>query len=319
MPNLSRLVDDEVELPGGPRLAIRRAEGDGRPFLLIHGLASNARMWDGVAQRLAAAGHPVASVDQRGHGRSEETKTGYGTEQCAADLATLCISLGFTGRRAPVVAGQSWGADVGLTLAAGYAGVAALALVDGGWIRLASRFPTFERCWQALEPPHFDGMSMTDLAAGIQRWHPDWPAEGHAAVLSNFFELPGGGVRARLSRDHHRSILCSLWAADPRRLYPLVSVPVLLVPAVPADPDDRPLDAAEAGMATRSEVAEALALLPRAEVVEYVGADHDLHVQHPDRLARDLLSLSARAEVNAAAGAVPDRQEAGRFDLGAAE
>ena len=43
------LYDDEVRLPGGPRLALRRADGAGRPFLLVHGLASNARLWDGVA------------------------------------------------------------------------------------------------------------------------------------------------------------------------------------------------------------------------------------------------------------------------------
>jgi pimeloyl-ACP methyl ester carboxylesterase len=44
---------------GGPRLAVREFEGQGghgHPFLLVHGLASNARLWDGVARRLAAAG-----------------------------------------------------------------------------------------------------------------------------------------------------------------------------------------------------------------------------------------------------------------------
>ena len=66
------LRDDEVALPGGPRLALRRADGPGRPFLLVHGLSSNSRVWDGVARRLAAAGHEVVAVDQRGHGRSEE-------------------------------------------------------------------------------------------------------------------------------------------------------------------------------------------------------------------------------------------------------
>ena len=84
------LRDDEVRLPGGPRLALRRADGAGRPFLLVHGLSSNARLWDGPAAHLAAAGHQVVAVDQRGHGRSEQVADGYTTAQCAADLAALC-------------------------------------------------------------------------------------------------------------------------------------------------------------------------------------------------------------------------------------
>lgn len=296
------LRNDEVVVPGGPRLAVRRADGEGRAFLLVHGLASNARMWDGVGRRLAAAGHPVVAVDQRGHGRSEQPPAGYTTERCAADLAAVCEVLGFTGDRAPVAAGQSWGGNVVLTLAARYGGVTALALVDGGWLRLGARFPTFERCWQALEPPHFDEVSMTDLVAAVARSHPDWPPEGRAGLLANFLERPDGTVRARLGREHHRSILRSLWAGDPRRLYPLVDVPVLLVPAVTVGSDDQP-GGASTTAAKRAEVAEALARLPRAEVVEYVGAHHDLHAQHPDRLARDLISLAAAA--GAAAGAGP--------------
>lgn len=296
------LRDDEVALPGGPRLALRRAAGGRRAFLLVHGLASNARMWDGVGQRLAAAGHPVVAVDLRGHGRSEQTPTGYTTGQCAADLAALCQALELTGDRAPVVAGQSWGGNVVLAQAARYGDVAALALVDGGWIRPAERFPTFEQCWQALQPPHFDGVSMADLIARVAQTHPDWPAEGRAGALANFLELPDGSVRARLRRDHHRSILHSLWVDDPRGSYALVGMPVLLVPAVAAGAADQPGGGSTAAADKRTEVAEALALFPRAELVEYVGAHHDLHAQHPDRLAGDLLSLAARAEAAAGSG-----------------
>ncbi|HEY5472951.1 MAG TPA: alpha/beta fold hydrolase, partial [Candidatus Limnocylindrales bacterium] len=49
-----------------------RAEDGSRssaPFLLVHGLASNARLWDGVARRLTEAGHRSVAVDLRGHGR----------------------------------------------------------------------------------------------------------------------------------------------------------------------------------------------------------------------------------------------------------
>lgn len=282
--DLPTLVDTDVTLPGGPRLGLRRAPGDGRPFLLVHGLASNARLWDGVARRLAADGHEVAAVDLRGHGRSEETDDGYDTATAADDLAALVALLGWTGDRAPVVAGQSWGGNVVLTLAAVHGGCAAVALVDGGWIHLADRFPTFDECWEALEPPHFEGLTRAELEQRARGWNSDWPDEGRRGALANFADLPDGTVRPHLSREHHRSIVHSLWQDDPRPLYPRVAVPALLLAAVDAVP------------VGRSPVTEALDALPDAEVAWYVGAHHDLHAQQPARCAADLRALAVRAD-----------------------
>lgn len=286
------LRDDEAVLPSGLRLALRRADAAGPaprgcpPFLLVHGLASNARLWDGVAVRLAAAGHDVVAVDQRGHGRSDAPAGGYDTDTCADDLAALCGVLGFTGLRRPVVAGQSWGASVALAFAARHRGAAALALVDGGWLRLCERFPDFADCWRVLAPPRFNGLRAADLAGRAAVWHPDWPPEAVAGSLANFRALPDGTARAILDRAAHRSILRSLWAADPRQAYPLVDCPTLLLPAYGEPPG--PGDAE-----TAAAVAEAAALLPRARVVPYPGADHDLHAQQPGRCAADLLALAA--------------------------
>ncbi len=291
-----RLQQDEVTLPGGgPTLALRTGPGRGRPVLLVHGLASNARVWDGVAVRLLAAGHQVIAVDQRGHGRSEQVATGYDTGTCADDLAALIGSLGLTGERRPVVAGQSWGGNVVLSLAARHAGVVAgVCCVDGGWIRPGARFDSFDDCWAALAPPRFEELSYTQVADFIRSAHPDWPVEGVEGTLANLVELPGGGVRARLDREHHRSILRSLYEGDPRLWYPQITVPVLLCPAVPADDADP--DDAERSARAHSGIEEALAALPDAQVSWYRDADHDVHAQHPDRLATDLLGLLARAE-----------------------
>ena len=284
------LIDDDVELPGGPRLAVRRADGERRPFLLVHGLASNARLWDGVARRLAFAGHAVVSVDLRGHGRSEVTDDGYDTATAANDLAAVIVGLGWTDARAPVVAGQSWGGNVVLTLATQHGGVAAIALVDGGWIHLSERFPTFDECWAQLAPPVFDGWTRAELQDRARSWNSDWPEEGRRGALANFAELPDGTVRPHLSREHHRSIVHSLWADDPRPLYPLVGVPVLLMAAV---------DAVPTGPAP---VTDARQNIPDADIVWYVGAHHDLHAQQPDRCAADLLALAARVDPDAAGG-----------------
>ena len=272
--------DDVAQLPSGLRLALRRADGttEGRPpYLLVHGLASNARVWDGVTEALAAAGREVVAVDLRGHGRSDAPADGYDTATAATDVAALCQVLGWEGARAPVVAGQSWGGNVVLTLAARHGSARAIALVDGGWLHLRPRFATFEQCWSVLAPPRFDGLRYADLASRIRAGHADWPEAGVEGTLANLVELPDGGVRARLDREHHRSIVHSLWADDPHELYPLVQVPTLLMPASgPPGPDA---------------LQAFLRAVPQARVSWYAGADHDLHAQHPHRVAGDLLSL----------------------------
>ncbi|MGH8894010.1 MAG: alpha/beta fold hydrolase [Actinomycetes bacterium] len=280
------MEDRDERLPDGTRLAVRRADGPLRPFLLVHGLSSNARLWDGVAGRLADAGHEVVAVDLRGHGRSEQVSHGHSTDQAAADLAALSDGLGLTGEREPIVAGQSWGGNVVVALAARHRGVSGLALVDGGWIALGERFATFEDCWAVLAPPVFDGVRLEQLAQRFRTWHPDWPEQSIQATLANFIENPDGTASPRLAREHHREILRSLWESDVRTLYPLVDVPALLAPALSADADHE----------RREGPRLAAELLPDAEVAWYDGADHDIHAQHPGRLTTDLLALAARVE-----------------------
>ena len=321
---LKELKDETVAVTDGPRLAIRHGDGPLRPFLLVHGLASNARLWDGVARRLVAAGHAVIAVDLRGHGRSESPDGGYDTDTCADDLATLIEDLRLTGGRAPIAVGQSWGGNVVMSLAARRAGVAAVCGVDGGWLRPGRRFASFDECWSVLAPPDWEGVTYRAVIQRITAAHPDWPAEGVRGVVAGLQELPGGGVRNRLSRDHHRSILLSMYRGDPRAWYPLINVPTLLCAAVPpadaseggAESDDaardddtenvshgRRDDRARRARGTREEVNEALTLLPDARVHWYIDADHDVHAQQPGRLARDLLALAAAAEPQAGPGA----------------
>lgn len=264
--------DSSVRVSDGVRLHIREADGAGRPFLLVHGLASNARTWDGVARRLAARGHRVVAVDLRGHGESDTPESGYDTLTAAADVAVLAEHLGN-----PVIAGQSWGGNVVLQLAADRPDLPhAVAAVDGGWIHLADDFPTWETCAARLAPPNFTGAKAADLERRFRRAHPDWPDEGIAGTLGNFAVAPDGTARPRLTRERHMTILRSLWEHQPRTLYPLVTVPVLLIPA------------GHAGAA----VAEAAEALKHARTKAYPDADHDVHAQHPDEIAVDLLELA---------------------------
>src|SRR5688572_16850853 len=102
----------QVEVAEGVRLAVRHWAPEAapqRPFLLVHGLSSNARLWDGVAMRLVDRGHPVYAVDLRSHGDSDAPEDGYDTATAAADVAALAERLSLP---PAVVAGQSWGGNV---------------------------------------------------------------------------------------------------------------------------------------------------------------------------------------------------------------
>jgi pimeloyl-ACP methyl ester carboxylesterase len=274
----------DVHLPATHRIPVASGvhlnawvwPGGGVSFLLVHGLSSNARTWDAVAGELAAAGHTVVAVDQRGHGRSDKPDDGYDFATVAGDLATLIQALGLD---RPVVAGQSWGGNVVLELAARRPDLVRLAVgVDGGTIALGDAFPRWETCAAALAPPRLAGMRLADLRARLTAAHPDWPAAGIAATLDNFEHLPDGTVRPWLTYERHMTVLRHLYEHRPADLYPRLAVPVLLVGALGREPLWDPVK--------RARIAAAARTIAVARAVFYEPADHDLHVQQPDRLAR---------------------------------
>ncbi|GAA1409321.1 alpha/beta fold hydrolase [Catellatospora coxensis] len=257
----------------------RRVGGsDAVPFLLVHGLSSNARLWDEVAGALAAAGHPSWAVDLRGHGESDAPESGYDTGTAAADLAALITALGLD---RPVVVGQSWGGNVVVRLAAKHPELpGALGLVDGGWIDLHAAFPDWGSCERTLRPQDIDGRPAATMRQWLDSAHPDWSETARAATLANMRIRPDGAMERRLTIPHHLEILRSMWDGPPGPDLPLVAVPALLLPAL--GPDDE-----------RAEpVRRAAAALPDADVRWYPGGDHDLHAQHPAMVAADLLTLA---------------------------
>jgi pimeloyl-ACP methyl ester carboxylesterase len=275
-------VDRRATVAPSVALNVREWPGTGRPFLLVHGLSSNARLWDAVAEVLAAAGHPVSAVDLRSHGDSDAPPNGYDTVTAAADLAALNIP-------GAVVAGQSWGGNVAVRLAAKHAElVAGLVLVDGGWIAPAEEFASWSACEQALRPPQIDGLPAAELERQLRRAHPAWSDRAIAATVANLRLWPDGTVTRRLSIEHHMRIVRSMWDDPPQPDYPAIGIPVLLLPAIPADPD--------AAQKRRARIRAAAGALRDATIREYPGADHDLHAQHPDQIAEDLLGLAQRID-----------------------
>lgn len=284
---MNALRTQRVTVSEGVSLAVDQWPGHDPSFLLVHGLASNARLWWGAAARLSELGHAAACVDQRGHGRSDKPEEGYTLDRACADLVAVIAALrqeGFLGEKV-VVAGQSWGANVALEL--GYRRpdvVAGVVCVDGGTIELATRFPEWESCAAALAPPRTTGRPRAEIEGFMRRAHADWPASGIEAQLANFEVRADGTVSPWLSFDHHMQLLRALWEHHPSERYAGMRVPVLLVPAekgrFPAGPGPGP--------GKRSSVEAAVAAMPRARAVWFSPADHDVHAQFPVEVA-DLL------------------------------
>ncbi|HEX2042741.1 MAG TPA: alpha/beta hydrolase [Acidimicrobiales bacterium] len=247
------------------------------PFLLVHGLASNCRLWDGVAARLFELGHPVVAVDLRGHGRSDKPEAGYDFATLAADLVAVLDRLEW--QRA-VVAGQSMGGNLALELAAvAPARIVGVAGVDGGVVDLQRRWPVWEEAAAALAPPRLEGTPRGEVEAHLRRTHPDWSDEGIEAFLANFEALPDGTVRPWLTLERHMALVRSMWEHRPLATLARVAAPLLLVMADTGD---------EWAEANREEARLARAARPDVDVEWFSPADHDLHVQRPREVA-DLL------------------------------
>ena len=249
-----------------------------RPWVLTHGLASNARLWDGVAHRLAAAGHQVVTVDQRGHGRSSKPDEGYDVPTCADDLALLVRRLELD---RPGVGGQSWGGNVVLELGFRHPElVDQVACVDGGFIDLRGRFPRWEDCRSALAPPRLAGTPLAHIEGWLAASAADWPEEGRAGTLANFEVRADGTIAPWLTYERHLRVLRGLWEHSPSTRYPLMQVPTLLLAADTGD---------VAWTHSKEEaVAAAVAALPRGRSHWFRPAHHDVHAQHPGPVA-DLL------------------------------
>jgi pimeloyl-ACP methyl ester carboxylesterase len=289
-----------VGVGAGVTLAVRRFDppvrgpaDDGRdlaPFLLVHGLASNARLWDAVGSRLAATGHVAVAVDLRSHGASDASDVlDHGT--LVDDLATVADAAGLD---RPVAVGQSWGGNVVLELGVRRPQVVrAVVGVDGGLIDLAARYPDAAACWAALAPPSFEGLTRAAIAARLAARCAGWPDGAAAAQLANFAadDDPDAPARPVLTRERHRRIVEHLFAHRPLTRLGALRVPMLVID-VPS-PHRAVID---------PEVLAAAAAAGAAlDVVRLPGRDHDVHLQEPDLVARLLRDWAVGAPVPAAA------------------
>lgn len=253
----------------------------GTPVILVHGLASNCRLWDGAARELSTMGHEVIALDLRGHGRSDKPDSGYDVAHVSDDVMDVAASLGGgnpTWER-PLVVGQSWGGNIVVDIAARHGDrVRGVVAVDGGTIELRRAFPDFEECWRTMAPPALAGMRAERLRSFVTGAHLDWSEEAIDGTMANMEHRTDGTIAPWLTMDRHREIVRGLWDHSPSAQFASITVPVLFTPAARTEDE----------MTERKRRAHenALASIPQCEVEWFVPADHDLHAQFPARFAQ---------------------------------
>ena len=198
----------------GLEVAYRRA-GDGPPLVLLHGAASDGRLWQPQLEGLADE-FTVVAWDEPGAGESSDIPTDFDLPGYADCLAALIehLELG-----AAHVAGLSWGGTVALELYRRRPElVATLVMIDtyAGWkgsLPEEEVRARVEGARQALAAPAFDP-TLPGLFAG------DPPAE-----FLSLLEEVGAAVR-----PHTFKVQLSVMAkADLNDVLPTIAVPTLLV------------------------------------------------------------------------------------------
>lgn len=257
-------LDRDFDLPMA-RLHVHDWPGGRGPLVCLPGQTASGRSFDSLAASLSPVWR-VLAVDPRGRGESARPRHGSGYQLQVADTLALLDTLGI---EQAVLVGHSFGAVIGLLLAAWYPRrVAGLVLLDGGaeipdhvhrGVRLlVERLDT-------VYPSREAYLGLLKLAPAFQPWTP----ELEAFFTSSVVDVPGG-VRARTDRGAVEQEIRAYLDGPPAydRLYAAIRCPTLVVRATGGfmRPDDPVLP--------EKTYRAMLARMPTARGIEIEGANH---------------------------------------------
>ena len=265
-------------------------DSGGRPLVLHHGLASNARIWEMVAPRLVERGHPVYALDARGHGLSDKPEDGYDIETITEDLAAFLQTCQL---ERPVLVGHSWGGSIALNYSARFSigplAPAGIVLVDGGISQLDDAGASWEEMEQRLTPPPLAGMPLSEFQPRLEAWFAEWGGSEQAVsiTLGNFEIREDERVYPRLAFERHMRIVRSIWDFKTYDYFTRLRCPTLMIPARPKEPYSPPeeafLQAKERG------ITKAQKAIRKLRVEWMPDTIHDIPLQRPIELA-DLIA-----------------------------
>lgn len=242
----------------GCRLRCVDYGGDGRPVLLLHGLAGHAREWDETASWLAP-GHRTVALDQRGHGQSERRPADVSRAAFVADVEAWVEALDLP----PVVLiGQSLGAHTAFLAAARRPDLVGALVVAEATPQADPGAPGSVGSWfESWPAPFASREEAVAYFGGDTLWARAWAAglEERPGGLWPAFEIP-----VMLAALDETSRL-SYWEEWER-----IRCPALIVRAA-------------GGEGCRSLYARMTRTVPGSQLVEIPDAGHDVHLDQPGR------------------------------------
>jgi pimeloyl-ACP methyl ester carboxylesterase len=261
----------------------------GRPIVLLHGLASNARIWELVAPHLVLAGLVPLAPDLRGHGLTDKPDGDYGFETYRRDLLAF---LDASQVERPIIVGHSWGAMVALDFAAqfpvGPRAPSGLMLVDGGMSQLdEGPAGTWEQVRDRLTPPRLAGTPLEEFLPRLAGWTGQWSADDRVTsiILANFEVHEDETIWPRLTFERHMQIVRAIWEFKTYERLKRVRCPAACVQAIPTETEH--LSQKQRG------VEKARQALPGLVVHWLADTVHDIPLHRPEELARMIAAVAA--------------------------
>lgn len=234
-------------------------EGAGRPVVLLHGLTFDRRTWRPIIERLDNASTRSIAIDLPAHGESDGPPAAF--DELTAQLHELLSSLAVD---RPIVVGHSMSGGLASSYASTYPTCGVVVIDNGPDIRPYARL--IQRLELALRGAGFpDAWRIFDESLGLERI----PEPTRSLVLDAH----------EVNQDVVVGYLETLLRTEPDELQALIDtqIPKLVVPYLGVF--GRPIIDAEH---------ERLAWLPDAQLEQWTGDGHFVHLVDPDRFTTRL-------------------------------
>lgn len=272
---------------------------DGLPVVLLHGLASNARIWELIGPVLAKGGLVPLAPDGRGHGLTDKPDGDYGFDTFHRDLSAFLDALNL---ERPLLVGHSWGASLALDYAAripfGPRAPAGLVLLDGGMTQMDDApDATWEKTRDRLTPPRLAGRPLAEFMHYLKDGHSNWkPDERSIGIILANFEIREDGddepverIYPNLTFERHMQIVRAMWEFKTYERFQRVHCPVLMLPARQTDPGSAAQDAYV--VARQRGIKQAQEHIRQLEVKWLEKTIHDAPLQRPELVAKHILEF----------------------------